>query len=411
MMSPLLASVAPPTTTRPATCQAVACDAEPGDKAFATALDQAQAPARTQPEAIAKGDAKVDARADPQTDADAKTDPRADPRAEAKTGTKPGKAHMRAHPESETDVPGDEAAADSVGPSGLALLLPGWPAAPIATPHGQVAATPADAATGAPADADPSQAVLAGIADTSRRDGVALKALVPTQDPVPGATPAPVPNPTLEQRLPMTAAPTDHKALTTPGLPVAATEVATTVPARVSGDNALPAMLPLPAIAAPTAHPATGALTPTGPSFEARIAAAVDSPAFAPALASQLTWLVREGLQQARFSLNPLEMGPLAVKIVLDGTQARVDFSADMAGTRAAIEASLPTLAAALHDKGLTLAGGGVFDGQSRPGAQGERGHRAPSQPGGANAAATSAAAEPTAMPVRVGRGLVDLVA
>ena len=63
-------------------------------------------------------------------------------------------------------------------------------------------------------------------------------------------------------------------------------------------------------------------------------------------------------------------MGPVTVKIVLDGNQARVDFSADMATTRSAIEASLPALAAALHDSGLTLTGGGVFDGQPRHGAQ-----------------------------------------
>ena len=105
-------------------------------------------------------------------------------------------------------------------------------------------------------------------------------------------------------------------------------------------------------------------------------------------------------------------MGPLAVTIVLDGTQARVDFSADMAGTRAAIEASLPTLAAALHDNGLTLAGGGVFDRQSRAGGQGDHGHRAPSQNGGANAPAPALAGEPdTATPLRAARGLVDLVA
>jgi flagellar hook-length control protein FliK len=53
-------------------------------------------------------------------------------------------------------------------------------------------------------------------------------------------------------------------------------------------------------------------------------------------------------------------MGPVSVQIVMDGTQARVDFGADMVATRQAIEAGLPELASALRDAGFTLAGGGV---------------------------------------------------
>jgi hypothetical protein len=44
----------------------------------------------------------------------------------------------------------------------------------------------------------------------------------------------------------------------------------------------------------------------------------------------------------------------------MDGTQARIDFGADVAATRQAIEAGLPELASALRDAGYTLAGGGV---------------------------------------------------
>jgi len=53
-------------------------------------------------------------------------------------------------------------------------------------------------------------------------------------------------------------------------------------------------------------------------------------------------------------------MGPVSVQIVMDGAQARVDFGADLAATRQAIEAGLPELASALRDAGFTLAGGGV---------------------------------------------------
>ena len=155
---------------------------------------------------------------------------------------------------------------------------------------------------------------------------------------------------------------------------------------------------------------ATGAAAPAAAPFEARLAAALDSAAFAPALATQIKWLVHEGVQHARLSLNPAEMGPLAVQIVLEGTQARIDFSAALGATRAAIEASLPTLAAALHDSGLTLAGGGVFDGAPHHGAQGERGARAPAVPAATATAAPSATTTPMP-PLRGARGLVDLVA
>jgi flagellar hook-length control protein FliK len=196
-----------------------------------------------------------------------------------------------------------------------------------------------------------------------------------------------------------------------PSLVAAAGESAAAATPKPGTDNALPTMLPTPGAAAPPALTPATANAPAAPPFEARIAATVDSPAFAPALATQVSWLVREGVQHARLSLNPAEMGPLAVKIVLDGTQARVDFSADLAATRNVIEASLPSLAAALHDSGLTLAGGSVFDGQARHGAQGERSDRGAHRAPLAGAAAAPSGEAVTAMPIRAARGLVDLVA
>jgi len=86
----------------------------------------------------------------------------------------------------------------------------------------------------------------------------------------------------------------------------------------------------------------------------------VDSPDFAQALGVQMSVLAKDGIQHAELHLNPAEMGPVSVQIVMDGTQARIDFGADVAATRQAIEAGLPELASALRDAGFTLAGGGV---------------------------------------------------
>ncbi|MFN7144588.1 MAG: flagellar hook-length control protein FliK [Myxococcota bacterium] len=108
-----------------------------------------------------------------------------------------------------------------------------------------------------------------------------------------------------------------------------------------------------------TASPPAAAPAPLP---EARLPHPLPSPAFAPALGQQVAMWVRQGVPQAMLQLNPAELGPVAVRIALDGTQAHVDFTALHAATRDALEASLPALASALRDSGLTLAGGGVFD-------------------------------------------------
>ena len=178
---------------------------------------------------------------------------------------------------------------------------------------------------------------------------------------------------------------------------------------RTSPD--LPSLPPLPAwAAAQAASPVSAASDPTRVA-QSQVSAPVDSPAFAPALATQVRWLVREGMQEARLSLNPAEMGPVTVQIVIDGRDARIDLRADVAATRQALEASLPVLAAALDDSGLRLAGGGVHDGasarQGQPGAGFDTPRRSAAQ--GEPATAVVAPA-----PLRGGgreRGLVDLVA
>jgi flagellar hook-length control protein FliK len=93
----------------------------------------------------------------------------------------------------------------------------------------------------------------------------------------------------------------------------------------------------------------------------------VDSPEFPKALGLHMSMLAKDGVSHAELHLNPADMGPVSVQIVMDGTQARVDFGADMAATRHAIEAGLPELASALRDAGFTLAGGGVSDSSRGP--------------------------------------------
>jgi flagellar hook-length control protein FliK len=132
------------------------------------------------------------------------------------------------------------------------------------------------------------------------------------------------------------------------------------------------------ALAAPTsAHTTTD-------TRDAHIGAAVGSPAFADELGTQLTFFARDGVQQARLQLNPQELGPVFVRIQLEGQAAQVHLAADQAQTRQALEQALPALAGQLSESGITLTGGGVSDqtarqfqadgqGNARPNAQGDR--------------------------------------
>ena len=146
-----------------------------------------------------------------------------------------------------------------------------------------------------------------------------------------------------------------------------------------------------------------------GGSLTLSVATPVNSPDFSQALATQLTTLARDGVHEAELQLNPADMGPIAVQIVIDGAQAQIDFTASHAGTRQALETSLPALAAALNGAGLTLSGGGVFEQRSggREGAaDGERRAGGRSETIAIGAADGAASASP-----RAARGLLDLYA
>ena len=147
------------------------------------------------------------------------------------------------------------------------------------------------------------------------------------------------------------------------------------------------------------------------------LATPTTSPLFLQALGAQVSLLAKDGVQTAVLQLNPAEMGPITVQIVMDGNAARVEFQAAQSDTRALIETSLPALAGALQDAGLTLAGGGVFEqppGRQPPQAEPDtgsrqRGDRGRDQPDSRHSAGSSGplAGLRNSPP----RGLVDLLA
>jgi flagellar hook-length control protein FliK len=143
------------------------------------------------------------------------------------------------------------------------------------------------------------------------------------------------------------------------------------------------------------------------------IAQPLSEPGFAPEMAARLSVLAADGVQEARLHLNPAEMGPVTVQIIVEGQQAQVSFHAEHEQTRAVLEQSLPDLAAALRDSGLTLSGGGVFQqaGDQNRSAQQEPDTAAGRGPNQAQSLVLGASNPAPALQTRPSRGVVDLYA
>jgi flagellar hook-length control protein FliK len=107
---------------------------------------------------------------------------------------------------------------------------------------------------------------------------------------------------------------------------------------------------------------AGGAATPVA-AAESRVETPFGHPDFADevvAHVAQHASLSRHGLREVTLHLNPVEMGPVSVRIAIEGSVASVDFAATQAATRQQLEQSLPALAAALGEDGLSLGSSSV---------------------------------------------------
>jgi flagellar hook-length control protein FliK len=164
----------------------------------------------------------------------------------------------------------------------------------------------------------------------------------------------------------------------------------------------------LPGLAHSSTH-AAGSAAPVG----VHLATPTSSADFRSALGLQVSLLAARGVQSAELHLNPAEMGPVSIQILLDGRHAQVNFGADSAQTRQLIESGMPELASALRDAGLTLTGGGVS--QHGGGRRGEPGsepateeHQADGEP---VAAQNVTSAERHRSRARIAAGGIDMYA
>ena len=156
---------------------------------------------------------------------------------------------------------------------------------------------------------------------------------------------------------------------------------------------------------------------------QATLAMPPQAPTFAPALGHQIDVWMKGGVQHAEVQLSPQDLGPIRVKIEMDGAQTRVQMSADVQSTRDALQQAMPQLSEQLGQVGLSLSGGGVSDQsafqQSQAQAQaqaggpgagnGRSGHGGPS--GGGHGGVEDIAAASAARQMAQRRGLLDTYA
>lgn len=174
-----------------------------------------------------------------------------------------------------------------------------------------------------------------------------------------------------------------------------------------------PALPSFTAAAASTAQQGAAKAAAAETAARLDVAARLESPQFSAEMSARLSVLAADGVQQAELHLNPAEMGPVSVQIVMDGQQAQISFHAESSETRSVLEKSLPELASALRDQGLTLSGGGVFQqsaGQRQAQASDQNSRQGrnadSSEDEGGASAATVAAPAPRQL-----RGVVDVYA
>ena len=118
------------------------------------------------------------------------------------------------------------------------------------------------------------------------------------------------------------------------------------------------------AAAAPTAV-AASAGSPVSPPVQAWIRTPVTQPGFTNEVVVALVRDVSQaepGSHALTLHLNPEALGPVSVSIEMQGSTARIEFSASEALTRQHLESALPELHQALQDHGVSLTQSGVHE-------------------------------------------------
>jgi flagellar hook-length control protein FliK len=97
----------------------------------------------------------------------------------------------------------------------------------------------------------------------------------------------------------------------------------------------------------------TVGVTDVTPAPTLKVAAGVGMPEFGHGLAERVTWMVDNNLNGAKLQVNPPQLGPIEVRIALQGNHAQVWLTSHSAVTRDALESSSPKLREMLGAQGF----------------------------------------------------------
>ncbi|KTF30205.1 flagellar protein, partial [Xanthomonas vesicatoria] len=138
-------------------------------------------------------------------------------------------------------------------------------------------------------------------------------------------------------------------------------------------DGTAPDAPDAPAFVLPTAAPTLTRLQDPAPIFAASPTPTPEmgSDTFDDAIGARLSWLADQKIGHAHIKVTPNEMGPVEVRLHLEGDKVNASFTAANADTRQALEQSLPRLREMLGQNGFQLGQADV--GQQQQGQTGNR--------------------------------------
>ncbi|TVP92790.1 MAG: flagellar hook-length control protein FliK [Thioalkalivibrio sp.] len=137
----------------------------------------------------------------------------------------------------------------------------------------------------------------------------------------------------------------------------------------------------------------------------------LQQPGWDRALGNGIRWMVNQNLQVAELRVSPPNLGPLEVRLQVEGDRTHVNIVAPHATTREAVEAALPRLREMFAESGLTLGDVNVRqEGKEHGGTDGSGGQGA-QLPGTADGTAGEADTGETGSGSSAGQGLVDFYA
>ncbi len=106
----------------------------------------------------------------------------------------------------------------------------------------------------------------------------------------------------------------------------------------------------------------TAITTGNGSPLSTQVPFALNDPRFADGFSQTVSILARDGVQHARISINPPELGPVELRIVVRNEEATVQMASQVGAVRSALEDALPRLRDNFEQAGLRLADSEVFN-------------------------------------------------